>query len=341
MPRSARPGGYSQNFWEKPGFSDFASNALMDLGYGLTRGRNLNEGFQQATQRTAEMAPQRDAYATSQEEKSQREALLAKAVENLRTKYNRPDLADYAESGGADVLDEVWGALINPSASDNTPASVREWEHYNSLPDDQKAAYLRMKRATPYLNTGNEFVQPDPVNPGSTVGPGIAIDNYTPAYDAAEGAATAKVDVETQASFDSISSKMPGLKTVVDELGVLAEQATYTTAGKLWDDVVRETGNMPSEGALARAKYIAMVDNQVLPLLRDTFGAAFTVKEGETLRATLGDPNKHPEEKKAVLEAFIAQKMRDVAALQSRLPGGQQGAGGGTTSTGVPWSIEQ
>jgi hypothetical protein len=59
---------------------------------------------------------------------------------------------------------------------------------------------------------------------------------------------------------------------------------------------------------------MAMVDNQVLPMLRDTFGAQFTVKEGETLRATLGDPDKTPAEKKAVLEAFIEQKIRNIEA---------------------------
>lgn len=40
-------------------WGDFASNTLSDLGYGLTRGTDLNQGFQYATQRTAEMAPQR------------------------------------------------------------------------------------------------------------------------------------------------------------------------------------------------------------------------------------------------------------------------------------------
>ena len=84
---------------------------------------------------------------------------------------------------------------------------------------------------------------------------------------------------------------------------------------------LRNAGAQPDE-------YVAKVDNQVLPLLRDTFGAAFTVKEGETLRATLGDPNKSPAEKKAVLRAFIEQKKRDVAALETRT--------NGVAETGIP-----
>jgi hypothetical protein len=57
----------------------------------------------------------------------------------------------------------------------------------------------------------------------------------------------------------------------------------------------------------------------VLPMLRDTFGAAFTVKEGETLRATLGGDDKSPAEKQAILKAFIAQKKRDLDALTVRV----------------------
>ena len=129
-----------------------------------------------------------------------------------------------------------------------------------------------------------------------------------------------KIDVENRAAADSLASKLPGLTSVVSELSELAKTATYTQTGQLFDTIVRETGQMPPEGAVARTKYISMVDNQVLPLLRDTFGAAFTVKEGETLRATLGNPNVAPVEKQAILEAFIEQKTRDLQALQSRLP---------------------
>jgi hypothetical protein len=120
---------------------------------------------------------------------------------------------------------------------------------------------------------------------------------------------------EALASYRSMSSKLPGLEVVIKELGDLSDKATYTTAGKLLDAGRKELGMSPRDSALARSEYIAKVDNQVLPMLRDTFGAAFTQKEGETLRATLGDPDKSPAEKKAVLQAFINQKRRDIEAL--------------------------
>ncbi|MGU3399228.1 hypothetical protein ACLBWS_05715 [Brucellaceae bacterium D45D] len=141
--------------------------------------------------------------------------------------------------------------------------------------------------------------------------------------------AVGKAQGEAASSYTSMKSKLPGLEKVVSDLDKLADEATYTTAGQAVDWARRQAGMAPRNSALARTKYIAMVDNQVLPLLRETFGAAFTLKEGETLRATLGDPDKTPAEKKAVLEAFIAQKKRDVEALGTA--GGVTGDAGSTS----------
>lgn len=170
-------------------------------------------------------------------------------------------------------------------------------------------------------------------------------DNEGQAADIASG----KARGEAIASYRSMVSKMPGLEQVVSDLDKLADEATYTYGGVALDEGRRQLGMEPRDSAVARTKYIAMVDNQILPLLRDTFGAQFTKEEGDSLRATLGDPYKSPAEKKAVLQAFIAQKRRDVEALalqsmQGTPPpqGGINGpvGGGNRASSGVRWSIE-
>ena len=143
------------------------------------------------------------------------------------------------------------------------------------------------------------------------------------AYERSSDAAIGKAQGEDAALYESMTSKMPGLESVVDKLSAIADEATYTSTGQAANWIGKQLGFEPSEAAVARTKYIAMVDNQVLPMLRDTFGAAFTVAEGESLRATLGDPNKTPEEKKVVLEAFIEQKKRDVEALGRRVNGSE------------------
>ena len=136
----------------------------------------------------------------------------------------------------------------------------------------------------------------------------------------AQGAAQGKANAVSASELQEMERNMPGLLQVAEKLNSLAEKATYTFAGQGRDMLRKQLGLPPNEAAIARAEYIATVDNQVLPLLRQTFGAAFTAKEGDTLRATLGDPNKSPEEKKAVLNAFIEQKKRDLLARGGSLP---------------------
>ena len=81
------------------------------------------------------------------------------------------------------------------------------------------------------------------------------------------------------------------------------------------------------EGAVARKEYITRVDNEVLPLLRQIFGAQFTQKEGESLKATLGDPDASPEEKDAVLKSFIETKIAQARTLKRRTGQPSQPAG--------------
>lgn len=176
----------------------------------------------------------------------------------------------------------------------------------------------------------------------------IPLSPFDKSYQTSQGAAQGKTQAETIASLDSINAKMPGLQQNVKELYDLADKATYTTTGQFINWAAKESGYGATDGAKARTEYIAKIDNQILPLLRDTFGAAFTVAEGDRLRDTLGDPNSTPEEKKLVLNAFIEQKMRDAQALAIQAGASQGGvpaqaqqpsAGAGKTSSGVSFKV--
>lgn len=144
----------------------------------------------------------------------------------------------------------------------------------------------------------------------------------------AENQATEQGDVFT--ALNRSQAALPGLTVAVDELKELSKISTSTFGGRLFDAAIKETGFGSTKGATGRAKFIAIVNNQVLPLLKETFGAAFTFQEGEALKATMGDPNASPEEKTAQLDAFIAQKTRDIETKQRQLaqPGGISGDGG-------------
>jgi len=119
--------------------------------------------------------------------------------------------------------------------------------------------------------------------------------------------------------FGDIDARMPILYDTVARLGKLSKTATYTTFGKGKDEVIKQLGFTTTEGADARGNYIAIIDNEVLPLLRSTFGAAFTVEEGNRLRNTLGDPDSSPSQKQATLDAFIKSKENQVRMLGSKL----------------------
>lgn len=124
---------------------------------------------------------------------------------------------------------------------------------------------------------------------------------------------------EDLASYRSMNSKMPELEATVQKLSNLGKNATYTTAGQLLDLARKEFDIAPRQAAIDRKEYISIVDNQILPLLRDTFGAQFTEREGNTLRKTLGDVNATPAEKEAVLRSFINQKKASIESQQRKL----------------------
>jgi hypothetical protein len=137
----------------------------------------------------------------------------------------------------------------------------------------------------------------------------------------------AKSQAAILTELDEKQSTLPQLEQTVEELSKLGKTATHTRVGRGLDFFRREAGLEPRDSAVARVKFITLIDNQVLPLLRQTFGAAFTQKEGESLKATLADPNLAPAEKDAALEIFINQKRAQVETLERQLSGGGQGQG--------------
>lgn len=134
----------------------------------------------------------------------------------------------------------------------------------------------------------------------------------------------AKAQAENFISGSNLEGQLPNLQKVASDLSTLGQTATYTNVGKGLDFIRAQTGGYGglvdpgSEGAIARTKYISKVDNEVLPLLRQTFGAQFTQKEGESLKATLGDPDKTPQEKDAVLKSFIEQKIAQIQTYDNQ-----------------------
>lgn len=60
-------------------------------------------------------------------------------------------------------------AMKDVATGGELPANVREWQHFQKLTPQQQQQYLTMKRAEKYLDTGTEFVQPNPIAPDQNV----------------------------------------------------------------------------------------------------------------------------------------------------------------------------
>lgn len=133
--------------------------------------------------------------------------------------------------------------------------------------------------------------------------------------------ADAKSRGESLGALGKAKASMPGLLSVTSQLKELAPLATSTMGGRLFDAGVKELGFGSTKGATAKAKFGALINNQILPLLKQTFGAAFTAQEGAELKKTMGDVDASPEEKIAQLDAFIDGKVREIQTLERELGG--------------------
>jgi hypothetical protein len=236
-----------------------------------------------------------------------------------------PQMARFAAAGAP--LDKLWGATLKKQGMDGS-TTYGKTPIYGTDPETGKTVLGTIGDDGTFkkIDTGGFDIGQgvDKIDLGTQWGlvnkrTGDLV-GYMPKDVAGEAAQkeAGKGQGEALAAYQSMTAKMPGLEGVVRNLDSLSEQATYTWAGQMTDAARRQMGAEPRESAVARQTYISMVDNQILPLLRDTFGAQFTQKEGETLRATLGNPDLHPKEKQAVLKAFIEQKRRDVEALAAQ-----------------------
>jgi hypothetical protein len=225
------------------------------------------------------------------------------------------------------------------SGQDGTPSSVKEWQYYNGLNDTQKQEWLNNKRAGSTMDLGGSQVRLGPdgkpqASYAKTLAPADQpVNAGAKAAATATGAAVGGEQGAAQAKLAAMQAQMPRLNQVVEKLHTLGQTATYTKAGVAGNEVARQLGAKVPQGAVDRTAYIATIDNEILPLLRQTFGAAFTAEEGLRLKATLGDENKSPDEKDAALKAFIEAKTGEIQNLQRQTgaaPTGQASQVGAT-----------
>ena len=256
----------------------------------------------------------------SQAQSPEEFAQLGKVLGTLNPERDIRSVGGTLVEVGADG--SVTPVYTAPRQGTDAPSAVREYQYFQGLDEEERREFLKVKRSQEILNLGGSYGVVDPTT--NTIG--TEFDKTLPLEarpetrrEQASATEVGKEQGVARAKLESMSANVPKLNKVVEDLRELANAATYTKGGQLYDTVMREAGMEPSEGAVARAKFIAKVNNETLPLLRETFGAAFTVQEGESLKGTLGDPNLSPLEKHAALDAFIEAKVGEVGSLERRV----------------------
>jgi len=236
--------------------------------------------------------------------------------------------------------------LINQlKGPDGQHKDISRHEYYQGLDQPGQESFLSVQRANPYIDLGDvktRFSQTTPGMPLDVQNVGFKPAQTTEYKQELEDISTAgaadvrqniistaaELEAEkktgagigaTRVSVADMNARLPRLEDVVAKLSALGKKATYTLTGQARDSFRRQTDQPVGEGAVARAEYIATVANEMLPLLKPTFGAAFTVDEGESLKATLGDPNASPEEKEAMLRSFIDAKIENIKSEERKL----------------------
>jgi len=198
--------------------------------------------------------------------------------------------------------------------SNDATSFAQDWALFNAQTPETQERMLEFKRGPQTANLGGSIAVLSPGGGISRTYPVTLKPGETPEVKYQQAAATKAGGTEgtMMAEYDEMVARLPRLETLVQELSALGKVATYTVAGQAAESAMRQMGLEPGPGAVARTEYISKVDNEILPLLRQTFGAQFTENEGRSLKATLGDPDKTPDEKDAVLRSFIATKRAEV-----------------------------
>ena len=162
---------------QQPGFWDQAygrlTNPLTMGGLGMlvaaSEGRNSVEGMQAGLQSGIGLQRQNSDMA-EKNRAAMRQKIMDEFWQNLpnnKALSSRlpPEIMELAGALPSGKRGEFVTDFVTKRATTENPSSVREWEYFNKLPQDQQGNYLRMKRAAPWLDTGTEFTQPNPVNP--------------------------------------------------------------------------------------------------------------------------------------------------------------------------------
>lgn len=212
---------------------------------------------------------------------------------------------EFAKKNGYAGSYEEW---IKAGGQTSRPSPVLEWDFYNSLPADQQARYLEMKR-NPNMVVKDVGSVPTVIAPrvsGTTTTPLSTLATEATGASAikqaeASGGALGKAEGEIAGGIQTKGANAQGTKGLLDLAEPLIDVATGSTGGAAIDTVSKFFGHATS-GAEATAQLKVLQAGLMLnqPRMEGPQSNA-DVKLYEQAAAQIGDPTVPREIKKAAL----------------------------------------
>jgi hypothetical protein len=153
------------------GFVRDNRHAIRGAAAGFGQRPGFGNGLAAAAQGAAMGASADDAFRTSQEAEAKRQEQLASAIENIRTKYNRPEIADWLEATGEDGLDSAWQEVltgmkpkgpIKASAGD-VFLDPETYQPISSVPDPKASAEADKEAFNREKDLTGQYTGADPI----------------------------------------------------------------------------------------------------------------------------------------------------------------------------------
>lgn len=204
-----------------------------------------------------------------------------------------------------DILNQRKQARKNSGGDVNKNIEETKW--YFGLSPEQQKAHLNVKRAARYLDTGAEFVTPDPTNPTQTtpvVKKEVAKEK-TPEYKAAVEKATSTASLSSTMEKELIEANDKA-EVSRNVIGMLEEasalnKAAYSGYGAMSRATARSNLPGASAGADATVNLDNIMTGQALESLKAIFGGMPTEGERKILLEMQASVGKTPQQRADII----------------------------------------
>ncbi len=188
---------------------------------------------------------------------------------------------------GMSMLDELTQGQVNPT---QRPAAIQEWEMFNNLSKEQQQSYMNMKRGNSKVVNVNGV--PTLVNMNQPEGAGIDAEALTTVDEQAAGkaqvASTVKgAETAAKSRVTRLDKQINDGLVAADGMGVLNRSIELLRQGidtGGWDNLALYAKKKFGVEGADEGELSNLMGKAVLSQLRKTFGAAFTAKEGDSLK---------------------------------------------------------